>query len=77
MDLLVQVVTYVGKAAPGTSLPILVMMVGYLIKQVGVLGANHLQHATESLSRIETLLRSMNDNIIYIKAKVEGESKSD
>ena len=72
MDLLLQIASYAGRTVPG---PVLIMMLGYLIKKVSTLGSNHLEHVSEALARIETLLRSMNDNVIYIKARVEHESE--
>ena len=41
--------------------------------QVQNLGDNHLNDVTKALGRIEGLLQSMNDNVVWIRAKVGGE----
>ena len=46
-------------------------------RQVSIITDNHLHglpEMTESLKRIEGILQSLNDNIIYIKARINGGS---
>ena len=40
--------------------------------QVANIGSNHLHEVNDSLQRIEALLRSMNDHVVWIRAKVNG-----
>ena len=50
----------------------------HMDSQISTIAHNHLSglpDMAESLKRIETLLQNMNDNITWIKAKVNGSGK--
>ena len=56
----------------GVIIFMLVKGKGEVAGKVDVLAENHLHDVGDSLRRIEALLQNVNDHIVYIRAKVNG-----
>lgn len=79
METIVTILQLLGSLSPVGVIALLAVVIYLLVrgetaadKKVELLTNNHLHEVTDALARMENTLKTINDNIVHIKARING-----